>query len=442
MPNVDAANIAYNLLRIAAGHGITVGGILLGAARPAHVLTPSATVRRIVNMTALATVDANVAARRAPEPMPASETVLKQAHPGSAVTPRRGASRSSPVAGAPLAKPPWLRVPLPDERGLSRGQAGAARAAPAHRLRRGALPEHRRVLQPRHRHLHGARRPVHAALPVLRRGARPAAAARCERAAAPGRDGGAAAPVVRGDHERRSRRPARRRRGALRRVHPRRARALAGDAHRGADARLPRPARSGARPARSRPARRDEPQPRDRAAPVSRGSPRRRLRAFAAPAGRVQAALPRRPHQVGPDARPRRNRRRSRRRHARPARARRRHADHRPVPATEAGQPAGPALRHAFAIRRAAQPAQWPWASRTPRAARWCARATRPTDKPMRPGSDHPPSRPDLQHRSGDHHGLRPDPEALLQVAVLPGHHRHRDRCAARATSTRRPAPR
>jgi malate dehydrogenase (oxaloacetate-decarboxylating)(NADP+) len=59
MPNVDAANIAYNLLRIAAGNGITVGGILLGAARPVHILTPSATVRRIVNMTALAVVDAN-----------------------------------------------------------------------------------------------------------------------------------------------------------------------------------------------------------------------------------------------------------------------------------------------------------------------------------------------------------------------------------------------
>jgi len=58
MPNVDAANISYNLLRIAAGGGITVGGILLGAARPVHILTPSATVRRIVNMTALAVVDA------------------------------------------------------------------------------------------------------------------------------------------------------------------------------------------------------------------------------------------------------------------------------------------------------------------------------------------------------------------------------------------------
>jgi malate dehydrogenase (oxaloacetate-decarboxylating)(NADP+) len=58
MPNVDAANISYNLLRIAAGNGISVGGILLGAAKPVHILAPSATVRRIVNMTALAVVDA------------------------------------------------------------------------------------------------------------------------------------------------------------------------------------------------------------------------------------------------------------------------------------------------------------------------------------------------------------------------------------------------
>jgi malate dehydrogenase (oxaloacetate-decarboxylating)(NADP+) len=58
MPNVDAANISYNLLRAAAGGGVVVGGILLGAAKPVHILTPSATVRRIVNMTALAVVDA------------------------------------------------------------------------------------------------------------------------------------------------------------------------------------------------------------------------------------------------------------------------------------------------------------------------------------------------------------------------------------------------
>ena len=54
MPNIDAANILFNVLKIVGGHGVTVGPILLGAARPAHILTPSATVRRIVNMTALA----------------------------------------------------------------------------------------------------------------------------------------------------------------------------------------------------------------------------------------------------------------------------------------------------------------------------------------------------------------------------------------------------
>ena len=58
MPNVDAANITYNALRVTAGNGITVGGILLGAAKPAHIMTPSSTVRRIVNMTALAVADA------------------------------------------------------------------------------------------------------------------------------------------------------------------------------------------------------------------------------------------------------------------------------------------------------------------------------------------------------------------------------------------------
>jgi malate dehydrogenase (oxaloacetate-decarboxylating)(NADP+) len=58
MPTLDAANIAFNLLKTAAGDNVTVGPILLGAARPVHVLTPTATVRRIVNMTALTAVDA------------------------------------------------------------------------------------------------------------------------------------------------------------------------------------------------------------------------------------------------------------------------------------------------------------------------------------------------------------------------------------------------
>jgi malate dehydrogenase (oxaloacetate-decarboxylating)(NADP+) len=58
-PNLDSASIAYNLLKSAAGHNVAIGPMLLGCAAPAHILTPAATVRRIVNMTALTVVDAN-----------------------------------------------------------------------------------------------------------------------------------------------------------------------------------------------------------------------------------------------------------------------------------------------------------------------------------------------------------------------------------------------
>jgi malate dehydrogenase (oxaloacetate-decarboxylating)(NADP+) len=58
MPNVGAANISFNLLKAASGEGVSVGPILLGAARPVHVLTETASVRRLVNMTALAVVEA------------------------------------------------------------------------------------------------------------------------------------------------------------------------------------------------------------------------------------------------------------------------------------------------------------------------------------------------------------------------------------------------
>jgi len=62
-PNLDSANIAYNLLKSAAGHNVAIGPILLGCAAPAHILTPAATVRRIVNMTAVTVVEAS----RAPD---------------------------------------------------------------------------------------------------------------------------------------------------------------------------------------------------------------------------------------------------------------------------------------------------------------------------------------------------------------------------------------
>ena len=58
MPTLDAANITFNLLKTTAGGGITIGPILLGSAKPVHIVTPTATVRRIINMTALAVVDA------------------------------------------------------------------------------------------------------------------------------------------------------------------------------------------------------------------------------------------------------------------------------------------------------------------------------------------------------------------------------------------------
>ena len=58
LPNLDAANILMNVLKVTGSHGVTIGPILLGAAAPAHILTPSATMRRVVNMTALAVADA------------------------------------------------------------------------------------------------------------------------------------------------------------------------------------------------------------------------------------------------------------------------------------------------------------------------------------------------------------------------------------------------
>ena len=62
MPNLDAANITFNALKVVAGQGISVGPILLGASKPVHILTPTTTVRGIVNMTAVTAVDATTQA--------------------------------------------------------------------------------------------------------------------------------------------------------------------------------------------------------------------------------------------------------------------------------------------------------------------------------------------------------------------------------------------
>jgi malate dehydrogenase (oxaloacetate-decarboxylating)(NADP+) len=58
-PNLDAANIAYNLIRVATG-GVAIGPILMGLDKPAHILTPASSARRIANMTAIASVEAHI----------------------------------------------------------------------------------------------------------------------------------------------------------------------------------------------------------------------------------------------------------------------------------------------------------------------------------------------------------------------------------------------
>ena len=61
MPDLDAANIGYNLIRVATG-GIAIGPILMGLDQPAHILTPASSSRRIVNMSAIVAVEAQIRA--------------------------------------------------------------------------------------------------------------------------------------------------------------------------------------------------------------------------------------------------------------------------------------------------------------------------------------------------------------------------------------------
>ncbi|HAB42123.1 MAG TPA: NADP-dependent malic enzyme, partial [Acinetobacter sp.] len=65
MPNLDAANISFNLLKATSGNNVTIGPILLGAAKPVHILTPTATTRRVVNMTALTVAEIQEAEKNA-----------------------------------------------------------------------------------------------------------------------------------------------------------------------------------------------------------------------------------------------------------------------------------------------------------------------------------------------------------------------------------------
>ena len=137
---------------------------------------------------------------------------------------------------------------------LLRDQEDPARAPPAHGVRGSVVPEHRRVLRQGHGDVHDHGRHLHAR---AARSATSATAGRCRSTPTSrvnlARDDRSAEAALRRDHERRPRRPARRRRAAFRRLHPRGARAFARDADRGAGARFPRPARPRARhPRRAR----------------------------------------------------------------------------------------------------------------------------------------------------------------------------------------------
>ena len=146
--------------------------------------------------------------------------------------------------------------------------------------------------------------------------------ARRRRAAQPRQDDRGAEAEVRRHHQRRPRRPARRRRRPFRRLHREDPRALAGDADRDPDARLPRPDGPRARDPQGGAARRDEPQPRDRAAPLQGSAPGLRLRVLAQPAEALQGIRARRADQERAHGRPGRDRRRDPAgdaRHARPS---------------------------------------------------------------------------------------------------------------------------
>ena len=262
------------------------------------------------------------------------------------MTTRRKKKRNERAA----ARPPGLdQGPRADGRAL-RSPAGAhARPRAAHRVRGGALPEHRRVLEPRHRDLHDPRRRLHARLRLLRGQDGASAASSRSRGAAPGRGRGrphGAAP--RRDHLGQPRRPAGRRGVVLCRLHPRDPGAHPGLRGGGADPRLQgklgRPGRGLCRAAR-----RPQPQHRDGAAAVPPGASRRPLRAL--PRAPAPIAGSGAPDQERHHGRPRRGVARDRGHHPRHPRLGHRRPHGGPVPASQPRSPAAAALLHSRRVR-------------------------------------------------------------------------------------------
>ena len=209
------------------------------------------------------------------------------------------------------------------------------------------------MLQPRHRHVHDPGRGVHAPLQLLRRRPWPAQAAGRAGAGQPGAHHRRHGAALRGHHLGGQGRPARRRRPALRRLHPRSPCLVTRDSHRDPDPGLPRQGPHGprARGAEGQPAGRVQPQPRDGTGPVPECPPGRRLRVVAAAVAALQGPAPGRAHQVGHHARAGRDARTGAQDPAGPARPRRGHDHHRPVPAADPAPPPGAALLDAGRIQ-------------------------------------------------------------------------------------------
>ena len=165
------------------------------------------------------------------------------------------------------------------------------------------------MLRQGHRDLHDPRGYLHPPLPLLRRRPRPAEAAGCGGTAAPGENHRRDETRLRGDHQRRSRRPEGRRRTAFHRLYSRRPGTFSENADRSTGAGLPQPSRAGARHPGGCAAGRDEPQPGNRATAVPNGAPGLGLREFAAPVEGVQGDATGRADQIRPDGGPGRNRR-------------------------------------------------------------------------------------------------------------------------------------
>ena len=141
MPNLDAANITYNMVRVMTD-GVAIGPILMGIDKPAHILTPAATPRRVVNMTAIAAVDAQI--RRA-QPIAARSssgeglgvTLVAKSPVGFASLRKRSQGDAQPLAlraeATPQSKTRFTHNPL-----LRRG---SGRVALSSRFRRRAEPD-------------------------------------------------------------------------------------------------------------------------------------------------------------------------------------------------------------------------------------------------------------------------------------------------------------